>query len=177
MATKIRLGELAGAITATPKTLHNWFARYDHIKPKAKQEGTWLEFSWGDVAAFAITVYLIDLGMGVAAAFTHAQAIVEQRWPDLYLDEPSHLSLTAKNSRVDFDVGPGLRVGDADKWWTMADIGEPEEIADRVSKGLKDKTFPLRATVTIYIGFIIIDAFEALRSMGHNPPPLTKGER
>jgi hypothetical protein len=168
MATKIRLGELAASINTTPKTLQNWFARYNHIQPKAKQEGTWFEFSWGDVAAFAITIYLIDFGMDVPTSFTHAEAIVERRWPDLYLDEP-RWSLTASNAYIEFDVSPGLRVGEANKWWSMID--PDEESADRISKGLKKD---LRATIRLFVGFIIHDAFSALAEMGHRPPPLKR---
>lgn len=174
MASKIRLGELASAINTTPKALQNWFARYDHIKPKAKQEGTWLEFSWGDVAAFAITVYLIDLGTDVPAAFTHALAIVERRWPTLFDENDPQWSLDARNMRVDFDISPGLKIGEADKWWGMADPAQPEKAAERVTKGLQDKKHPLRATVTLFAGFIINDAFNALAEMGHIPPKLTE---
>src|SRR4051794_28376496 len=68
---KLRPGEVAAAIGSTYKAISHWLYRYSEqgVAPKAEQEGGWVEFSWGDVAALAITKYLVDLGMPVVTAY------------------------------------------------------------------------------------------------------------
>lgn len=171
---KIRRGELAAAINTTPKSLENWFARYEQVRPKAAREGTWLEFSWGDVASFAITVYLVELGMAVPAAFTHAVALVERRWPRLF-DDTAYWTLTARNMRADFDFGFGPQIGGRDKWKGMIETTDAKDFADQIAKGLNDTKHPMRATVTFWIGHIVNDAFMRLAKMGHAMPVLIMG--
>src|SRR5829696_4761806 len=89
---KLRPGEVAAAIGSTYKAISHWIYKYSDrgVQPKAEQTGTWLEFSWGDVAALAITRYLVDVGMPAHGAFTVALKVVEERWPALFdANEPS----------------------------------------------------------------------------------------
>jgi hypothetical protein len=177
MATgrKIRIGEAASAISTTSKALRHWISRYSGkgLKPTVEQTGTWLEFGWGDVAAFAITKYLVDFGMPAAAAFTYAMAIVEERWPGLFDADNPHWELTSTNAIIDFHFGPSTYFPGQATWGVSAIEGE--NLASRFKRGLDsvgDEKFPARAIVTLYIGHIIIDAFANLVDMDHKPPRL-----
>jgi hypothetical protein len=180
-ARKIRIGEAAAAIGTTPKAVRHWITRYASkgVKPSAAQTGTWLEFSWGDVAALAITKYLIDLGMPAPMAFTHAMAIVEKRWPGLFDEGNPHWSLNSSTDVIDFNLGPGFHALGCDTWWGVSAI-EGESLTSRFQRRLDavaDKNFPARAIVNVYVGLIVIDAFRALVKMEHIAPvPSTRDE-
>jgi MerR HTH family regulatory protein len=166
---KIRIGEAAAAIGATPKSLRHWISRYagKGVKPSAPQTGGWLEFSFGDVAAFAITKYLVDLGMDAPCAFTVAMRLVELRFPNLFDVDDPRWKFDASLNQMDFYFGRGLFP------WGFSNFERsetPEEVARTYADNLKDKDFPARVRVTFSLIFILHDAFEALAEMGHRMP-------
>ena len=173
-ARRIRLGELSSAIGYdTPKAISLWLQRYEHIKPKAEQSGTWAEFCWGDVAAFAIAKYLTDVGMEVPAAFTYATAIVETSFPKLFDEDNPTWKLTVENAIIDFHFGRSTHWPGFDTWGVSK--VEAEDMWSRVKRGLDSvgsKDFPARVIVSVFLGHIISDAFESLAEMGHRPPRL-----
>jgi hypothetical protein len=172
MHRKIRIGELAPAIGSTVKTLQLWIARHDHIRPTAPQTGAWWEFSFGDVAIFAIARYLVEVGMPVAGAFTYSKAIVEKRWPGLFEEDP-HWSIGANNYVIDFHFGPSTHFAEMSTWGVSSI--EPEGTWSRLKRGLDaidNKEFPARVVVTAYLGAIIVDAFGNLVDMDHKAPRL-----
>src|SRR5688500_15583458 len=104
---KIRIGEAAAAIDTTPKAVRQWISRYGDrgLRPTAEQSGTWLEFSFGDVAALAITKYLVDIGMPAHGAFTYAMAIAKERWPGLFDEADPRFAIVSKRACVEFFLG------------------------------------------------------------------------
>ena len=88
---KIRIRDVAVAIDVNPKVIRNWIARHGDkgVRPTAEQTGTWLEFSFGDAAALAITKYLVELGVPSFTAFATAMKIIRARWSGLFDDEPT----------------------------------------------------------------------------------------
>lgn len=170
---KIRIGEVAAAIGISVFGLTHWIRRNGHkgLRPTIVQEGTWLEFSWGDVAVFALTKYLIDANMPLPMAFTFASAIVEARWPHLFDVEKPHWELTPDNALVDFYLGPCEPLKGR-KAWSVSAI-EGESVAARTKRGLDEvssQSFPARIVMTVWAGHIILDAFAKLTDMDHQPP-------
>jgi len=80
MDRKIRVGDLAMAIGATPKALRHWLTRYDGIRPSAAQGDSWREFSAKDVAAFAIARPVIDFGYPAEVAYRIAVHALASLW-------------------------------------------------------------------------------------------------
>jgi hypothetical protein len=165
---KIRIGEAAAAIATTPKSLRHWISRYSDkgVKPTAEQTGGWLEFSFGDVAAFAITKYLVDLGMPATEAFPVTLKIVEARWPDLFdVDNPRWTKTTdncvmmfflCRDGSWDFSSVHGL-TGDGD----TVRVPRPYETVAHIVMG---------------VGVIVNNAFNALADMGHELPVSKKSQ-
>jgi hypothetical protein len=143
-ARKIRIGEAAAAIGTTPKALEHWISRYGDrgLKPTAEQTGRWREFSWGDVAALAITKYLVDIGIPAFDAFERSLATVQHYFPKLF-DPFPELVLRA-------ELTPFILGRDRDAYWL---------------DNVPEANLPLR--VLIDVDFIIDEAFTALRDMGH----------
>ena len=171
MDRKIRIGELAPAIGTTLKTVKMWMERFEHIRPTAPQTGGWYEFSFGDVAIFAIARYLVQVGMPVAGAFTYAKTIVQKRWPGLFDLEDPHWMVTPTNCVIDFHFGPSTHFSDVSTWGVSSI--EPEATLSRLQRGLdavRNKEFPTRVVVTVYLFDILVDAFRNLIDMGHQPP-------
>ncbi|MDP2330408.1 MAG: hypothetical protein Q8M19_06905 [Reyranella sp.] len=160
---KIRIGEVGAAIGTTPKALRHWISRYGErgVGPTAEQTGEWLEFSWGDVAALAITHYLVNLGMPAFASFAVAMEIVKKRWPDLFnADEPKWKTETSNSMMflyLNRDGNWGF--GSFEKFSSVS--VEPDS----------------RALVTLAVAPIVLDAFEALEEMGHTKPQRDNGEK
>ncbi len=157
---KIRPGEAAAAIGSTYSAVSRWISRYGDrgVKPKAEQTDGWLEFSFGDVAALAITRYLVDLGMPAHGAFSVAMRIVELRWPDLFsIDEPKWTP-DKETSHMFFFLN---REGN----WDFGSF-ERCEAADVPQDS--------RAHIILAVGPIVNDAFRALEEMGHARPAIKK---
>jgi hypothetical protein len=166
------LGELASAIGTTTKAISHWILDRG-AEPQKRQSGVWREFGWGDVAVFAITRYLIDTGMPTAGAFNYATTIVKKRWPALFDANNRTWSLTPDNTAVDFHFGRSTYFDGYDTWGCSALEGEGlERRMTRALDTLGDKKFPARVIITVWVGFIISDAFQALAEMGHRPPRL-----
>jgi hypothetical protein len=172
MEKKIRLGELASAINTTTKAISHWMQDRG-AEPQKQQSGVWREFGWGDVAVFAITRYLIDTGMPTAGAFNYATTVVKKRWPELFDADNRTWSFTADNAAVDFHFGRSTYYEGYDNWGCSALEGEGlERRMTRALDTVADKKFPARVILTVYVGFIIHDAFDALAEMGYRPPQL-----
>ena len=129
------------------------------LKPTAEQTGTWLEFNWGDVAALSVTKYLVDLGMSSHGAFTVAKALVEKRWPGLFVDDPCW-SLNSDNSLWFFYL---TRDGE----WGFGSL-EHSEI-----RGIGGDA---RVTIIVTLHNVILDAFYSLGEMGHSLPRCDRSE-
>lgn len=152
---KIRIGEAAAAIGATPKALRHWISRYSDkgVKPTTEQSGTWLEFSWGDVAALAVTKYLVDTGMSAYAAFAVGMKIVEEQWPGLFnVDEP-RWSKSPDDAIV----------------WVSVERNGGRTFGNLTAGGMSVDT-ESRALIMLSVGAIVVDAFAALADMGHQKP-------
>jgi hypothetical protein len=158
---KIRIGEAGAAIGATPKALRHWISRYSGkgLKPTAEQTGTWLEFSFGDVAALAITKYLVDLGLPAFGAFAVAMGLVQARWPNLFnVDEPSWaIDVETSHFAIFLNREGNFEFGKFERWF--AATGEVQTVPPES-----------RAHIMLAVGPIVNDAFRALEEMGHVPP-------
>jgi hypothetical protein len=144
---RIRLSEVAEAVGSTLRSVRHWFSKYGDrgLVPQADQSGTWLEFSWGDVAIVALAKYLVDIGMSAPEAFDRAKATLEAEYPQLFDAEPRWM----RGMQTFFVYLGRDRSGE---WVT----NNP------------DIRCPLR--VIIDVDQIILEAFDALGDMGHEPP-------
>src|SRR5215211_4598354 len=159
---KLRPGEVAAAIGSTYKAIYHWVYKYHDrgVQPQAEQTGTWLEFSWGDVAALAITKYLVDLGMPAFGAFSVAMKIVETRWPRLFDVERPEWSMSPELMHMWFFL---TREGN----WGFGSFEKSE--AQSVPPDS-------RAHIMLPVGAMVTDAFNALGEMGHEKPALDVSE-
>jgi hypothetical protein len=156
---KIRLGELASAINTTTKAISHWIQERG-AEPKAAQSGVWREFGWGDVAVFAITRYLIDIGMRTHEAFSLALKIVEARWPDLFdVDEPKWTKTPDSIVMVFWLCRDGT--------WDFSSIKSFKFDGEFVPVPRPHETV---AHVIMAVGVIVTNAFNALADMGHELP-------
>ena len=87
---RIRLSEVAEACGTTFRSVRHWFTKYADrgVVLQAEQSGSWLEFSWGDVAVVALAKYLVDIGMSAPEAFDRSKLSLEKEYPDLFEVEP-----------------------------------------------------------------------------------------
>ena len=78
---KIRLGEAALAIGASPKSISHWLTRYaDEIVVGDGSKAGWAEYSLLDVCYFAVTKVLVDYGLPANKAFRVAKDVLQQIW-------------------------------------------------------------------------------------------------
>lgn len=68
MARKLRFGDVAYAIGATPKTLRHWLARGQVRLVSDQRESGWAQYSFADVAILALVRIFVDFGWPVPAA-------------------------------------------------------------------------------------------------------------
>jgi hypothetical protein len=161
---KIRLGEAATAIGATYRAVRHWVERYGErgLEPSGPQAGTWIELMWGDVAALAITRYLVQFGWPAPVAFNGAKVIVKARWPSLLDTEHPRWSLDLQTTYV----------------WLVLKRDGNWSVDTAPLFGFETK-FPSdsRAHILLHVGSIVSDAFNALAEMGHVAPALDKAAR
>jgi len=152
---KIRISEAAAAIGTTYKAVRHWIDRYgESIEPTAPQSGGWIEFSWGDVGALAVTKYLVDFGVPAYKAFEISTAALQHRWPGLFdVDEP-HWKFRDENDNF-FIVGR-----DQHGNWFSSAVGGWE-----MSPGVYSD-----AMLTLQIESIVLVAFQRLNAMGYQIP-------
>jgi hypothetical protein len=153
---KIRIRDVAAAIDTNPKVIRNWISRYADkgVRPTVEQTGTWLEFSFGDTAALAITKYLVELGMPAFNAFATAMKVIEARWPGLFEEQPAW---TMSHDRL---LMPFYR--DSRGEWA----------SEGYERWLPKEPPPLSTRVTIILGVgnIVMEVFRALESVGYPLP-------
>jgi hypothetical protein len=151
---RIRLSEASIAIGATYKAVRQWVDRQG-VGPTAEQTNGWMEFSWGDVAALAITKPLVELGMSASEAFQTAQKVLRTRYSSLFGDEPRWL-VTDENANMLFLARRG------GEWFSNAD-NQPWEANPGVRGDI---------VIVVQVEQIVERAFDRLAAMGHLPPTL-----
>jgi len=89
---KLRFSDVVYAIDTSPKALRNWLQREQVEIISERSDGTWQQFSKGDVAVLALVRRLVDFGIRVETASRMARTILIELQGVDWLERDTYLN-------------------------------------------------------------------------------------